>query len=363
MTDTMALGFRDAGGVMGGRATRHRTVVTLRVLQAGCGALLIASLAALGEAASAIPVDDDAATVETVASVYPAIPTEWERTGPLEIPTIGVVPPGLEKWFDPSADQTFVAPASSPSTDVPERSTEPPPPPPPTPAPPVETSPPVADPPPTTPDAQPTPTLPTDPTTAGTTTEPPTTEPTPPETTTPGTTTPEAPPTTTTPEAPPTTEEPAPTPPPVETNDRGNAVLALGEQLSVYDATGAVAFAVAVDSVAADPVCADPASAPAVNGRLIAVQVRVTTGSDLSAVGGEPAIRASAFRFVAPDGVTLVGAGTPSAESCLLDTAFPSRQLGRDQELTGTVVLDVPATTGTLVFRPRFLTAGAEWAY
>jgi hypothetical protein len=333
--------------------------VTLRVLQTACGTLLVASLAALGESASAIPVDGGGPA--PAASAHPAVPTEWTHTGPLAIPNIGVVPPGLEDWFDPTAERAFVA-SDAPSsyaagtTDPPVPTTE-------EPAPPAPSEPPEA----TSAGASPAPATGVAETPAAastttpeiTTTETTTPEATPPETTAPETTAPE----TTPPEAPPTTEEPPP--PPVATNERGNAVLALGQELTVFDkATGAVAFAVAVDSVSTDVACTHPKSAPAENGRFIAVQVRVTTGSDLSAVGGEPGVRSAGFRFLAKDGVTLVPAGTKSADSCLRDSeSFPSRPLSRDQELTGTIVLDVPKSAGTIVFRPKYLTAGGEWAY
>ena len=103
---------------------------------------------------------------------------------------------------------------------------------------------------------------------------------------------------------------------------------------------------------------------PAANGHLVAVTVRVTTGPDLSAVGGAPAIRASDFSFLAEDGITFTDPASPSADACLPDAEpFPAGPLTADQELSGVVVLDVPATTGTLVFSPGFLDTGAEWAY
>jgi hypothetical protein len=140
-------------------------------------------------------------------------------------------------------------------------------------------------------------------------------------------------------------------------------VLGLGEQLTVLD-DGALVLTVAVDSVVADVTCAGPATLPAVNGHLIAVQVRVTTGSDLTSLGEAPAVRATDFSFVGEDGVTLIEAGTDSAASCVPDTsALSTDPLAPDQELAGTVVLDVPATTGTLVLAPDFLASGAEWAY
>jgi hypothetical protein len=129
----------------------------------------------------------------------------------------------------------------------------------------------------------------------------------------------------------------------------------------VFDGvTGAASFAVAVDSVATDLAC----TAPAVNGHLVAVTVRATTGADLSAVGGAPAIRATDFRFLAEDGATFTQAATPSADSChAAAESFPAGPLAAGQERTGVVVLDVPATSGALVFTPEFLGTGAEWAY
>jgi hypothetical protein len=401
---------------MGGRRVPRRTVVALRVLQTSCGVLAVAALVALGQTPPPIAAHDGA---RTVASAHPAVPTEWSNAaGPLAIPTIGVVPPGSEDWFDPSAEPTFRARDTLP-TDV----TMPPPPeaPAPTPDEPTPTTPPAtpssdANPAPTTEPPQPT----------GTTVD----EATPPSTTTPGitapgttgtrhdddrnddrrdrtrgddsrrnaTTTPETstsqtsdPDTTTPPTAspgtttPPTTEEttpestspsttaplptqepapttpPAPTATPVQTNARGNVVLGFGEELTLFDdVSGAAALAVAVDGVATDLTC----SAPAVNGHLVAVTVRATTGADLAAVGGAPAIRATAFRFLAEDGARFTELATPSADSCLpAAKSFPAGPLAPGQELSGVVVLDLPPTAGRLVFSPAFLSVGAEWKY
>src|SRR5688572_18812981 len=166
---------------MGGRGVPRRTVVTLRVLQTSCGVLAVAALVALGQTPPPIDVHDGATTV---ASADPAVPTEWRNAaGPLAIPTIGVVPPGTENWFDPSAEPTFRArdtlptdvtmppprEAPAPTTDEPTPTT-----PPATPS--ADSSTAGADPAPTTEPPQPT----------GTTAD----EATPPSTTTPGTTTP-----------------------------------------------------------------------------------------------------------------------------------------------------------------------------
>jgi hypothetical protein len=378
-------------------------VVTLRVLQTSCGLLAVAALLALAQTPPPqIATHDGAATV---ASANPAVPTEWRNAaGPLAIPTIGVVPPGTDDWFDPSAEPSFRPAEPLPTsyavpsvTEAPERTTD-------------ESTPTTAAPTtsaaPTTAEASPLPTTEvpqrteapandvapattTPTTTPGTTTSETTTpETTTPETTTPETTTPETTPGTTTSETttpettttetttpqttppssttevPTPTEEPVPTPPPVLTSDRGNVVLEFGKPFTVVDNTGTAAFTTVVDSVATDVVCTAPDGVPAVNGHLIALQVRVTTGADLSVLGLEPALLASDFRVLAADGVTLTDAATPSADSCLPDeTSLPAGPLTPDQELAGTVVLEVAATTGTIVFAPGFLSTGAEWTY
>ena len=129
-------------------------------------------------------------------------------------------------------------------------------------------------------------------------------------------------------------------------------------------ATGTPAFAIAVERVALDVVCTEPGSTPAANGQLIAVRVHVTTGPGLSALGGEPAVRPGRFRFLAADGSTLTEVGTPGADACLPNREeFPAGPLAPGEELTGVVVLDVPAKAGTLVFSPGFLPVGGEWEF
>jgi hypothetical protein len=387
---------------MGGRPVPRRTVVTLRLLQMSCGVLAVTALLALGQTPPPIDVHDGATTV---ASAHPAVPTEWRNAaGPLAIPTIGVVPPGMEDWFDPSAEPTFraqdplpTAVTMPPPRDVPASTTDEP----------TPTTPPATQPTGTTPTEAPPPETTTPGTTTSETTAPGTTatghdkdrrdndrndrkrrdnvghtttgtttpETSTPQTTSPGTTTPPTtspatttPPTTTpaateTPETttPAPTQEPAPTTPPVQTNARGNVVLGFGEELTVFDGvTGAASFAIAVDGVVTDLTCSEPA----VNGHLVAVTVRATTGADLAAVGGAPAIRATDFRFLAEDGVRLTKAATRSADSCLpAAERFPAGPLAAAQELSGVVVLDLPPTAGRLVFTPEFLAVGAEWKY
>jgi hypothetical protein len=320
--------------------------MTVRLLQTGCGVLVVASLVALGRPTPVVVAHDGAATV---ASRHTAVPTEWSRGGPLAIPTIGVVPPGAGDWFDPEA-QPPVQARAAPSAPV------------------VLPSPnPVAA---GTAEAHPPTTgsvAPTVPSTSSTAPASPTAQRTePPADETHLTTTPPTP-TTTSPTAPepPLPTGGSPTPPAPATNERGNVVLAFGEELTASDnASGAAAFGITVTGVELEVTCTDPASVPPVNGFLIAVRVRATTGPDLAAVGGEPTVRAADFRFLAPEGTTLTEVATPGADACLSDAEeFPAGPLPAGQQTAGVVVLDVPETAGTLVLAPGFLSAGAEWEF
>jgi hypothetical protein len=154
----------------------------------------------------------------------------------------------------------------------------------------------------------------------------------------------EAPPT----EAPPT-EAPPTEQPPVE-DPPAELTLGAGETFDVVDAaSGSVLFSIAVDSVTADLPCTAEGHQPAKNGHFVGLAVRVTTGPARPEV--QPtAIRPGAFRVV---GLGNQDVATHRAATCLpAAEQFPETPLSPDQEVTGTVVLDVPDATGTIGYRP-----------
>jgi hypothetical protein len=252
--------------------------------------------------------------------------------GPLETPTIGV---GLPEYDDqmeelesareavprpPVRLDDIPAPAPErieelPQGELPGRPPEPPL------LPPVVREPqaPAA-----TPPATETPTTPAAPTT------PPRAEPTP-------TTPPPAEPTPTTP---PPAEQPVaepPLPPPDDTT------LALGERYDHVDAEGTVLFSLTLVRVDTDVACTGPGALPAENGHLIGLQVEVAAPP---AGDAPPPVSSADFRFLDADAVLTADVDTGSSAACLED---------------GTVVLDVPAVTGTVLYRPASWPAGLRW--
>lgn len=344
-------------------------------------------------AAGALPVAADDA-LDPQAWVFP----EDAGMGPLVIPTIGALPPGSADWFTPGAPAPAVSsfrPAARPADPDPDPDPEP--------ALDVDPGPPAArvtEPPPSAAVrgesrdqavAPPTHPAPSDGPTAPATTRPPSgpsssvqpspattlppTDPSPaePSPTDPSPTDPspadpspvdpspaEEPPAE---EPPPVEEPPAEEPPPVEepppTEEPPPAepvpvVLAPGASVEVLDpATSGPALSVTLKQVRAGVSCADASVVPG-NGTLVAVRITVTTGADLSVLRGERRVSPGDFRLVADDG-SVAGGSAPAGVCDTGAAAFPAAPLAPSSAVTGTVVLDVPALSGTVVFRPAWL--------
>jgi hypothetical protein len=257
--------------------------------------------------------------------------------GPLETPTIGV---GLPEYDDqmealesarepaprpPVRSDDVPAPAPGrieelPPGELPGRPPEPPL------LPPVvrEPQPPAASPT-TPPPADPTPTTP--PPAGPTPTTPPPAGPTP---TTPS-------PVEEPPEEPAEPPEEPPLPPPDDTT------LALGERYDHVDAEGTVLFSLTLVRVETDVVCTAPGALPAENGHLIGLHVEVAAPP---AGDAPPSVSSADFRFLDADAVLTADVDTGSSAACLED---------------GTVVLDVPAVTGTVLYRPASWPAALRW--
>lgn len=143
-------------------------------------------------------------------------------------------------------------------------------------------------------------------------------------------------------------------------NERGNVVMQLGEEAQLGEAGGETMVAFTVDSIAPPPQC--EFVEPPENGHLVALQMRVSTSAELSDTF---LILPADFSFVGADGVTVSNLDTFPAFSCL----DPGQQLTQDplspaSQYVGAVVLDVPAPTGTIIYRPTMAPrAGWEWQF
>jgi hypothetical protein len=147
-----------------------------------------------------------------------------------------------------------------------------------------------------------------------------------------------------------------------KTNERGNIVKALGEEGAVLGATGGKQITFAVDSVASDATCTeDYASAPE-NGHITVVQLRVATSPEVTS-DSYTTVGSGDFRFIGADGITFDDVDTIATYGCMDSaTEFTQDPLGPSQMYAGQIVLDLPASTGTLIFAPYWGQSGG-WEY
>ncbi|MGY1740066.1 MULTISPECIES: hypothetical protein [unclassified Blastococcus] len=141
---------------------------------------------------------------------------------------------------------------------------------------------------------------------------------------------------------------------------------AFGEESGFLDPNGGTALTFVVEGVVAPLECTEPYyDYEPENGVIVGVQMRVTTGANLTGLEYF-AFDGQDFAFIGPDGVTRRELYTLPAYACLPNSQqFTSEPLGPNQTYVGTIVLDVPAPAGTLVYAPSSVSNinGWEWTF
>jgi hypothetical protein len=362
----------------------------VRALAACCSTLTVAALLSAGHPIPAGPVQTvqsahtgSAATViEDWALGWSPVDESAPTGGPLEIPTIGVVGTDYDEQDaeQDAAQDAAQSPSAVAATEAPLEVSPPPEPPdslqvlaaenvPPSPTAPAQPSPsPEAA---VTPEASATPeatsTTPEETSQAPTTSQSAAKQAAPTVSQTPSSThtATSGPTETSTPESTSSaTETPTPTPTPSDTpsatetptpGPSRDTTLALGETHQETDASGKTIFSIALDSVAVDLTCTADASRPAKRGHLVGLNVRVLSGP-------ETTVSAADFQFLGSDGDAVTDVATTPAAACLDETgSWPGGRPGPDQPVAGTIVVDVPAVTGTIVYRPAGWPASLRW--
>jgi hypothetical protein len=119
---------------------------------------------------------------------------------------------------------------------------------------------------------------------------------------------------------------------------------------------GATVATFSVVSIAADPPCTRSDAADPANGHFIELELEVSTTGSL---GAPFDITAPAWTFVSADGERTADVVGESA-TCMGAVSLLPADIGAGERRRGTVVLDVPATTGSLVLD---LGGGTAWGY
>ena len=146
-------------------------------------------------------------------------------------------------------------------------------------------------------------------------------------------------------------------------NDRGNLEESIGQQAGIRNADGGQALIFSVDGIVVDPPCSNQGSAPT-KGHFLGVRVRVTT-ADLTSIGGSWQMSATDFAVIGPDGTKEFDVAGAAALNCLAPSErLTSEPMGSGQQYVGTIVLDSPTPSGTLVFTtPALQGNGWEWRF
>ena len=149
-------------------------------------------------------------------------------------------------------------------------------------------------------------------------------------------------------------------------SDRGYLMKELGEESYINDSTGTPAVSFALTDVVADPVCSTPYAEASENGHLVRLDIDLETGSAESLeevlYSDSYYLSSSDWRFVDSEGVRANTTDTVASWMCL-DTSeqFPV-DVGPHERIRGSIVLDLPSTSGTLIYTQPLIDDGWEWS-
>lgn len=162
------------------------------------------------------------------------------------------------------------------------------------------------------------------------------------------------------------TEPAEPTGP--ERNERGNIEKSVGEEGGLTDeTTGETVLTFAVDKITPDFQCTGEFAEGPERGHFVAIDLRMAT-APAPTFDAEQYFTVSSydFKFIGSDGITVDELGSFATYSCLADgQEFTQDALAPSQKYAGTIVIDVPESSGTLLYLPSATggLSGWEWTF
>lgn len=145
---------------------------------------------------------------------------------------------------------------------------------------------------------------------------------------------------------------------------RGNLIKVVGQPSGLKLETGEQTTSFVVKSIAVDKPCTSAFVQPAENGHFVSIAIDVETTEALAKdINQFVWFGAQSWKFIADNGTTYNGSlDTSPAYGCLNDEERIPSKIGPAEKVTGTLVLDVPATSGTLIFDAAG-SGGWEWKF
>lgn len=149
---------------------------------------------------------------------------------------------------------------------------------------------------------------------------------------------------------------------------RGNYIKAPGETGSMWtgaDKKTTVVFT--INSITVDAPCTTDYAQPAEQGHFVVLDASIESTPELADSSfARFDLSPHSWQFVGANGTTFNGSLASGASySCMTDNEIlPINGVGPAEKVTGKIVLDVPAPTGTLIFKPLGGSVGGwEWAF
>jgi len=148
---------------------------------------------------------------------------------------------------------------------------------------------------------------------------------------------------------------------------RGNIIKTVGQPAGMFDLkTKEPTVNFTITKITVDPPCTGSYPQPATNGHFVVVDVVAET---TEALGKQTwpkfDISAHNFKFVSANGTTYNGSlSSGPSYGCLADSeAFPMTGMGPAEKVSGRIALDIPETTGVLVYKDQLNQLGWEWNF
>lgn len=163
--------------------------------------------------------------------------------------------------------------------------------------------------------------------------------------------------------APVTSETAAETP---NTNKRGNIEKQIGDEGSVTGENGENIYSFKVTGIDPDFKCTDQYAQAAENGKFVKLDLQVITAEANILrdhyYGNSIYMQSGSWKYIASNGTTYNGdLGSASSVMCLPESETIPAQIGPSEKVTGSVILDVPATDGTIVYSDPMTEGGWEY--
>lgn len=147
---------------------------------------------------------------------------------------------------------------------------------------------------------------------------------------------------------------------------RGNIAQEVGEEAHLTAPSGGDALTFTVTDIDSDVQCTGASAEAPENRAFVKVDITASTGAaeDMEEVFHTDSMLFDPYdwKFVDSSGRTANDISTFATYSCLDDKELLPPDIGPGENVSGSLILDVTDTSGTLVYRPAYDSPGWEWS-